>query len=101
MLAQWRNNGVFTYEESSFLLLILSTSTVMVMPKSTPAASNKAITLMTSPVAICGSGFSAKNTHMRFNLMENVFFFFYHSKTVLVTAVAVVEEVMVAVCCSF
>lgn len=69
---------------------------MMVMPISTPAASNKAITLMTSPVAICGSGFSTKKTRMRFKM-----FFFSHSKTVLVTAVAVVEEVMVAVCCSF
>lgn len=33
------------------------------MPMSTPAASNKAITLMTSPVAICGSGFSTGKTH--------------------------------------
>lgn len=32
----------------------------MVIPISTPAASNKAITLMTSPVAICGKGFSAE-----------------------------------------
>lgn len=54
----------FTYEELSFLLLILSTSTVMVMPMSTPAASNKAITLMTSPVAIWGRGLSAVQTHI-------------------------------------
>lgn len=60
MLRLSRNNGLLTYEESSFLLLILSTSTVIVMPISTPAASNKAITLMTSPVAICGSGFSTE-----------------------------------------
>lgn len=33
---------------------------MMVIPISTPAASNKAITLMTSPVAICGKGFSAE-----------------------------------------
>lgn len=30
------------------------------MPRSTPAANNKAITLMTSLVAICGNGFSAE-----------------------------------------
>lgn len=58
-----RTNRWFTYEELSFLLLILSTRTVMVMPMSTPAASNSAITLMTSPVAICGSGFSTEETH--------------------------------------
>lgn len=63
MLGQWRDNVLFTYEESSFLLLILSTRTVTVMPMSTPAASSKAMTLMTSPVAICGSGFSTEKTH--------------------------------------
>lgn len=58
-----RDNGLFTYEELSFLLLILSTRTVIVMPMSTPAASNKAITLMTSLVAICGTGLSVQKTH--------------------------------------
>lgn len=63
MLGKWRDNGLFTYEELPFLLLILSTRTVIVMPMSTPAASNKAITLMTSPVAICGRGFSTEKKH--------------------------------------
>lgn len=58
-----KGTGLFTYEESSFRLLIFNTRTVMVMPMSTPAASNKAMTLMTSPVAICGSGFSTRKTH--------------------------------------
>lgn len=55
-----RKKREYTYEDCLFLLLILSTSTVIVIPIRTPAASNKAITLMTSPVAICGKGFSAE-----------------------------------------
>lgn len=50
----------FTYEGPSFLVLILRINTVIVMPISTPAASNRAMTLMTSLVAIWGRGFSTK-----------------------------------------
>lgn len=60
MQASLRKKREYSYEDCLFLLLILSTSTVIVIPISTPAASNKAITLMTSPVAICGKGFSAE-----------------------------------------
>lgn len=55
-----KSNVQFTYGELSFLLLIFSTRTVTVMPMSTPAASNKATTLMTSPDAIWGRGFSTE-----------------------------------------
>lgn len=61
-----KDGELFTYEASYFLLLILSTRTVIVMPRSTPAANNKAITLMTSLVAICGNGFSAEKKQHTF-----------------------------------
>lgn len=67
-LWKWRES---TYEVCLFLLLILSTSTVMVIPISTPAASNKAITLMTSPVAIWGNGFSAEERNKHWSATLN------------------------------
>lgn len=70
---RWRYKRMFTYEEFPFLLLILSTRTVMVMPMRTPAASNNAITLMTSPVAICGRGFSREKTHAEFRQTHSLF----------------------------
>lgn len=60
-----------TYDDLSCLVLILSTKTVMVMPMSTPAANNKAITLTTSLVAICGSGFSTEKKNIKRRIMSN------------------------------
>lgn len=67
-----KDRELFTYEASYFLLLILSTRTVIVMPRSTPAANNKAITLMTSLVAICGNGFSAEKKTQQHTFKEKI-----------------------------